>query len=55
MINGANFNGQIKCSVLMLSYFMFFYESHHSLNVLAAFYSTSVCDGAADNPVRSST
>lgn len=42
MINGANLNGQIKCSVLMLSYFTFFYESHLSLNVLAASHHTSV-------------
>lgn len=40
MINGANFNGQIKCSVLMLSYFMFFFlfflnESHLRLFRLA--------------------
>lgn len=41
MINGANLNGQIKCSVLMLSYFTFFYESHLSLNVLAASNHTS--------------
>ena len=31
MINEANLNGQIKCSVLMLSYFTFFYECHPGL------------------------
>lgn len=59
MINGSNFNGQIKCNVLMLSYFMLFFRlmipaapccmSDRRLEV------TEIQYGALDKPGREST
>lgn len=42
MINGANLNGQIKCSVLMLSYFTFFMKAI-SQSERPHFFSAHIC------------